>query len=153
MPHRSKSSGSYPKSRPLDPGMRCSSSFAPQSSWRGAMLKERGGRDRESKSIFSSEDQGQGEGQGPPPPPPPRARTFAEYLQTPATERSPIQIPINQHSALWNLTIPWCFMNAMRGHPINPFNVPFLTVPFILIFFLFYWYTLTDLVTMRFNNT
>lgn len=89
--------------------MRYSSSFAPQSSWRNAMSKdkdkdkekegreregrEREGRSRESKSIFSSQDDDEGGIGGrdlppPPPPPLPRARTFAEYFQTPATERS-----------------------------------------------------------------
>ena len=81
--------------------MRYSSSFAPQSSWRNTLSKEkegregreREGRSRESKSIFSSQDDDEGGIGGrdlppPPPPPPPRARTFAEYFQTPATERS-----------------------------------------------------------------
>ena len=86
--------------------MRYSSSFAPQSTWRNTMSKvkegkekvgrgrEREGRNRESKSIFSSQDDDEGGdgggnmGQDLPPPPPPRARTFAEYFQTPATERS-----------------------------------------------------------------
>ena len=59
---------------------------------KGKEGKEREGRSRESKSIFSSQDDDE-EGNGgrdlpPPPPPPPRARTFAEYFQTPATERS-----------------------------------------------------------------
>ena len=71
VPHRSQSTGAYPKSKPLEPKRRCSSSFAPPSKPQIENLLKEKERERVRRRSTSA----------------PGARNLSEYLLTPATER------------------------------------------------------------------
>ena len=91
VPHRSQSTGAYPKSKPLEPKRRCSSSFAPPSKPQIENLLKEKERERVRRRSTSA----------------PGARNLSEYLLTPATERwvrvlSTSLPPSRLFSALWS---------------------------------------------------